>query len=445
MTRGGAGRQVARPVALTALLAALAAGVVVAAPAPTAAQTKDQDAAGLRQVGHLPVPGALSLAFSTRQPVAYVLARTGGGTVVTLDVRDPVSPRVLAELPVLSTAYMEDLDVGERADGSTFLPVRERDGLRLVDVTDPSRPAPRGRIEVESHTWTCITAECTHVLGTRNGFADTAHFPVVDLSDLDAPRLAALVRSPVGVVHDWNRDGAGVLWAAGGNGIAAFDMSSPTRPVLLGATDEHGTKGYSEHNDRLQLHSTMRPNAGRFEPGVRPELRRGNVLVAVEEGDATTCTDSVQTWYLPHLDPASAPQVEDGQAVGAIRPLDTWSIAEDAPTRPSATSRLCGVHWFDQHPDGFLVVAAYAAGTRILDLRDAQDIREIAFANDPDDQAGQSYWVPARDGAGRTTGRPTDLVYTVDVGSVSGIVVGTSGGVDVFEVTLPGLPRQARR
>jgi long-chain acyl-CoA synthetase len=437
VTRPSACRQAGRPLLLSALLAAVGLLVLVAAPTSSLAEQPGSSATGLRQVAHLPVPGAITMAFSSRQPVAYVLARKGGGTIVTVDVSDPVRPRALAELPVLSTAYMEDLDIGERADGSTFLPVREGDGVRVVDVTDPRKPVARGLLAVESHTWTCVTVECTHALGTRNGFDDSSRFSVVDLSDLDAPRLAAMVPSPVGVIHDWNRDGAGVLWASGGNGIAAFDLASPTRPVLLNATDLHGTKGYSEHNDRLHLHSTLRPHSGPQVPSAPADVRHGNVLLAVEEGNAVDCTDSVQTWHVPHLDAQRAPQVGADPLVGSIRPLDTWSLAQDAGVRSPATTQLCGLHWFDYHQEGFLVVAAYASGTRVLDVRDAHDIREVGRAADGDDMAGQSYWVPERDAHGRSTGRRTDLVYSLDVGSLSGVVLGTRGGVDVFQAALP--------
>lgn len=431
-----------RVTAASAALASLGALALLATAGTSAAAPADSAAPGLRQVGHLPVPGALTMTFSTRQPTAYVLARKGGGTVVTVDVSDPRRPRAVAEVPVPSTEYMEDMDVGERHDGTTLLPVREGHGLRLVDVSDASTPRPRGLLPVESHTWTCVTPECTHVLGTRNGFTDTARFPVVDVSDLDAPRLAALVPSPVGVLHDWNRDSDGVLWASGGEGIAAFDMSVPTRPVLLNATDEHGRKGFSEHNDKLHLHSTLRPGTGRQLTGAPPDLRHGNVLLAVEEGNAIDCTDSVQTWYVPHLDAQLAPQVGADPVTGSLRPLDTWSLAQDAGVRSPSTSQLCGPHWFDLHQDGFLAVAAYASGTRLLDVRDPHDIREVAHAADGDDMAGQSYWVPERNALGQTTGRRTELVYSLDVGSLSGVVLGARGGVDVFEATLP---REGRR
>jgi len=427
--------------AATALVVLAGAGLLLD---PARADGSAVLSSGMQHVTRVPLPGAVSVAFDSRRPVAYVVTREHGGTVATVDMADPRRPRVLGTLAVPSQAYMEDVSVGERPDGTTFLLVREVDGVRVVDVTDPGAPRSRGFLDVESHTWTCVDAGCSHAYGTRNGFTGTGVFAVVDLTDLDAPRTAALLPSAVGVVHDWDRDAAGVVWAAGGNGLAAYDVTDPTRPVLVATSDAHGTKGHSEHNDQVQLHGTQRPHADRYRAGHRRDgasLERGNVLLVSEEGNDVDCTDTVQTWHVPHLDPAlAAAESPDGLAGrGSVTPLDTWSL-EDAPasSRPPV-SLLCSVHWFDARSDGFVVVPTYGSGTRVLDLREPLDIRQVAFHVADRVQAIQSRWVPERDGTGRATGRASRFVVTADVGTPTGFTTSPDGGLDVFEVDASAL------
>lgn len=401
-------------------------------------------ASNVERVGGVEVPGAVSVTFSSRQPVAYVGSRTDGGMVVSLDITDPRRPVELDRIAVPTGVYMEDHTMGERADGTTFLLVREdhngAPGLRVVDVTDPRDLRLRGAASVSPHTWTCVDAACSYAYGAAAGainpYSPPFTFPVLDLHDLDAPTFTT-VGSPGGF-HDWNRDEAGVMWGVGREGIAAWDVSNPQKPRIIGSSDHNGAwDPLNELNDRLHLHGSLRPNAAAFDPGrgaAAASLERGNVLVVSEEGHAQDCTDSVQTWYVPQLRPSRVPVTD--LASGGITPLDSWSMLETDPATRSTTV-WCAVHWFDAHQDGFLVVPAYASGTRVLDVRDPEAIKEIGYHWEADDLSNQSYWVPERTPSGLTTGRATSLVYTVDVGQGPGPVHGVLGGIEILEVTLP--------
>lgn len=263
-----------------------------------------------------------------------------------------------------------------------------------------------------------------------------AEFPVVDLHDLDHPTKTA-VRNETHGFHDWNRDGASVMWGAGMEGLAAFDASDPVAPTLLNSSDLRGVRGVSEYNN-LELHGSLRPNAERFTPHVgenNVSVRQGNVVLVSEETLDHDCTDSFQTWYVPHLDAAEY-QADNPTGVigsGTITPLDSWSLLNDTATVPSGD--WCSVHWFDYHQDGYVVVPTYDHGTYVLDVNDAHAIRERAHHFVPANAASQSYWVPDRDRRGDATGNATFLAHTADIGDFDRVLTGAEqidGGIDIF-------------
>ncbi len=104
------------------------------------------------------------------------------------------------------------------------------------------------------------------------------------------------------------------------------------------------------------------------------------------DGDEVVCSraGSFQTWYVPDLDWAAyRTKNPDGTkvGVGTIAPLDSTNAPAEfeAGATPPATA-FCSAHWFDVHQDGFVAQGWYGAGLRILDVRDARDIRQLDYA-----------------------------------------------------------------
>jgi hypothetical protein len=412
---------------IVAAALAIAGITVVAAAGSTAAEDPPARANGLELVGSVDLDGAMSLAFSTRTPHAYVHTRQGGGRLVVLDIEDPVHPEFVSSVPVVSGPYMEDLQIGERAGGVTFALVRTDSKLSIVDVTKPDDPRKRGTMVAESHTYECADVTCAYAYATWASSADNLHFAVLDLRDLDQPRLAATFPSPIGILHDWHRDAAGVMWAVGANGFAAYDVTIPTAPRLLNRSDIHGVKSpLNPYNDRLQFHGAQRPDAA----------KGGDVLFVSEEGDNADCTDSFQTWRVPSLD---APATLDLRDLGTITPISSWSLLDADPATLPVDPAFCSVHWFDSHEAGLVAIPTYAAGTRVLDVRDPADIRQVGYHFTDDSMAIQSYWVPERKANGRLTGRHTRLIYTTDAGLVANPFLPSpilsGGGVRIFRAS----------
>ena len=416
----------------------------------------------VKKIGGIPETTAISMEFARTGPYAYVSSLD---TISVLDLTDPRSPRLRG---TLTQALFENeaMTYGERREdgvltrfviagidllrASTDDPdhVNVDDGpqIAIIDVTDPDRPftrsvTPVGDVTTSTHTVQCVDAfDCRYAYsaGSRGSFS------ILDLSDLDAPRQIGVVRSPAagpnpvfarGAGHYWDFDGR-LGWHTGSGGAAAFDVSNPAAPVLVNATDANGTA--PGLNDFIH-HNSMRPNADAFTAGAAPSIANGNVLLVTEEdyandGDEVVCSraGSFQTWYVPDLDGAAyRAKNPDGTkvGVGTISPLDSTNAPAEfeAGATPPATA-FCSAHWFDVHQSGFVAQGWYGAGLRILDVRNARDIRQLGYATGVATEVWDAYWVPVRNAAGKAVpGKKTNLVYTADA----------VRGVEVFEVTLP--------
>ncbi len=422
--------------------------------------------ANVTQLAGIPETAAISMEFARTGPFAYV---SSTDTISVLDLTDPRAPKLRGTL-VQALFENESMTYGERmvdgklvrfviagidlfrvaSDDPQHVNVDNGAQLAIIDVTDPDNPFTRSvtpldgpaAITSSTHTVQCVDqADCryAYTAGGRAGF-----FSILDFTDLDAPKQVSTVFSPAaganpvftrGAGHYWDFDGV-LGWHTGSGGAAAFDVSNPLKPLLVNATDPKGIAPV--FNDFIQ-HNSMRPNAKAFKPGAPPSIANGNVLLVTEEdyandGDEIECdkAGSFQTWYIPDLDGAAyRAKNPDGKkvGVGTISPLDqTNAPAEfEAGATPPATA-FCSAHWFDVHQDGFVAQGWYGAGMRIMDVRDAKNIKQFGYATGLVTEVWDAYWVPKRTAAGvAIPGQKTNIVYTADA----------VRGIEVFEVALP--------
>ena len=450
-----------RNVARRALPALAAVGLVVAgAPLArgAAAPVPVVTSSNVSLETTLPLPGTISMEFARTGDFAYV---SGLDAITVLDISAPLAPRIMGTV-VNALFENESMTYGERVvngkrirfviagidlvQGSPSDPLSFNlggDELAIVDVTDPTAPYIRSRATTttSTHTVQCLDQlDCryAYTAGTRGKFS------VVDLTDVDKPREIATVPSsaaagnPVfssGAGHYWDFDGV-LGWHTGSGGAQAFDVSNPLAPVPVTGTDALGRK--TPYNDFI-LHNSMRPNAKRFRPGAAPSVQNGNVLLVTEEdyandGDEVICdrSGSFQTWYVPDLDGAAYRARNTTGALpdqGTVTPLDISQPPSEfggGLTTPAAA--FCSAHWFDFHQDGFVALGTYQEGLRILDVRDAKNIKQYGYSTSLATETWDAYWVPQRDAAGVSIpGRKTNIVYTADA----------VRGVDVYQVTLP--------
>lgn len=392
----------------------------------------------------------ISGCFSKSAPFFYL---SGLDTLSIFDVSDPEDPELVS---VLDNIVFENeaMNCGERRgkDGvERFLLIGNnlydysssdpegsagstlRDELIVVDVTDPSNPHIRSRLETTTgdHTVACIletACDYAYSSGGRNGFS------IVDLRDLDEPRevdgdaLAAGVQPFSGATrgHKWNF-AAGYGIHTGRTGTKILDVTDPRKPKVLATTGEAGRgknpdgESANGYNDFVH-HNSSWPNAENFVAGVEPLLENGNVLLVTEEDyeDVNCATaGSFQAWHVQSLPGGGAGE-------DAIVPLDKVELA-DLGSYPLPVGAFCSAHWFDYHQSGIAAAGFYGGGTQFIDVRDPENLTSFGHAVWGSSEVWDTYWAPVYNKNGIATGRRSNLAYSVDL----------VRGLDVYRVDVP--------
>lgn len=372
-------------------------------------------------LGTIPIAGAISANFKGQY--MYV---TGLSGLTTVDISNPAAPR-LTDLDPLPHFENEDVTLG----GNLLLISNDSaEGvgvLYIFDISNPAAPVLRGKPflldtilgTMPSHTATCIQA-CKYVYLAGNSDGIT----IIDLRNPDAPRVAGKFTPPITgwATHDVNVDSANFVWIVGAGGTAAYSIADPLRPVLVGKTDFTGTTGL---NDFIH-HNSIRPQVV-LADGTK---KHGSVLLVTEEDyERPTCQDagSFQTWQISGALSANKPAV--------LKNLDSWATELDELTRTAGHSPatvLCSAHWFDERA-GLVAQGWYEQGTRILDVRNPRDIKQVGYFVMPGTETWAANWAP--------TDPRGEIFYTVDL----------SRGIDILRfnrtasATLPALVAPVRQ
>jgi len=403
--------------AVVALAAALPAG---AGAQSDAISVVDSDlpfvSENIRLVGTIPVAGAIGAVF--RGQHMYV---TGLSGLSTFDISDPAAPRLTSVTP-LPHFENEDVSLG----GNLLLIANDSaEGvgvLYVFDLSNPAAPALRSAFptggdillnNTPSHTATCLQ-ECrfAYLAGSSRGIT------IVDLRNPDLPRIAGSFTPPITswATHDVEVDSQGYAWVVGAAGTAAYDVRDPLRPVLVARTDASATTG--PLNDFIH-HNSFRMTRTRGGKEVATDI----VLITEEDYERPTCADagSFQTWKINGGLSAVTP--------ATLTNLDSWATELDELTRlegHSPATVLCSAHWFDVR-DGLVAQGWYEQGTRILDVRDPANIKQVGYFVMPVTETWAAYWAP--------TDPRGEVVYTVDL----------ARGIDILRVERPAPDRPGVR
>lgn len=420
-----------------------------------------------------PDVAAISAAFASDSPTMYVSTLKG---LSAYDISAPAQPR---HLSTFEFAYWQNeaAQLGERVvDGKPvkfilvgldgIYAVSPTDSSRrtstsakelvVVDVTNPTSMRIRGRVQVgtSTHTVSCVNPECTHAYSAGSG----STFSIIDMTDLDKPVEIAKPKTAVGgfAGHDWDLDAQGIFWHVGAKGTVGFDVSNPTNPVPVAGTNAAG--GKAPYNNFIH-HNSIRPHAENFVSEGRDAtgtpitrdaaLDAGNVMLITEEDYLDpTCQGgegSFQTWRVPYVDAQqyAGDNPDFRPAQGKIEPLDMWNTELLDSGRRSIAGALCSAHYFTYHEGGFVAQGWYQQGTRILDVRDPSDIKQVGYFFTGASETWSAYWVPEYDASGHQTGRDTNLVYTADVRGIDVLRVGlpTTAPAETAELRAPILPQ----
>ena len=243
-------------------------------------------------------------------------------------------------------------------------------------MTDPANPTIRSYVKAptSTHTVQCVSQDsCDYAYTAGEG----GTFSVLDLRDLDRPAVLpvaprSVASGPAGPNSPFGSgSGSGHYWEfeqdapradgtpgrrlgthTGSGGAQVFDVSDPTKPVAIAATNARART--SPYNDFI-LHNSMRPNSRKFVEGAPPSIANGNVLLVTEEdyldgGEELACDQagSFQTWYVPTLDAARYQADSAGGTLvdkGTIEPLDiTNAPSEFGGGATTPAGAFCSAH-----------------------------------------------------------------------------------------------------
>ena len=141
-----------------------------------------------------------------------------------------------------------------------------------------------------------------------------------------------------------------------------------------------------------------------------------------------------QTWNVPDLDGAAYAAANPGLEPnkGTIEPLDLLNPVALGDGLSTPVGGFCSAHWFDYHQSGIVAQGYYQQGLRLIDVRNARDLRQYGYVTGGASEVWDAYWVPQRDRKDRATAKKTNVIYTTDL----------VRGLDVYEVDLPGTEPQ---
>ena len=209
------------------VVAALVLALIVRMPAPACTQDCIDYEEYFRQTGNLTLDGMGQQSVLLDD---YALVAAWDAGLQVIDIADPCSPQVVADLVV----------PGEQAcalalDGTRLCLVDRELGLRVIDVSDPLAPVQLGLLGLDGWPWDLATTGNLALVsdGVVGGVS------IIDISDPTSPVLLSEFH------QSWHTYGvacAGTLayLAEGDLGLLVLDISNPGAPVLLGelATNE---------------------------------------------------------------------------------------------------------------------------------------------------------------------------------------------------------------
>lgn len=425
------------------------------------------DAENPQLVTHLPVPHYENEDVSVGGDRLLISGdgTLGGSNLVVVDISDPEAPFIeqVINMQLLDEGHtatcVQDCKYAWvagggsiaviRLDGNTQVPKGATPGAQVSNGPGVNGPQPVGSVTVPMPV-------------TGN----------VEAGDLKVYREFGWS------THDVQVDEAGYAWVVGGHGTIAFDtrpghygednLLDPTVVARTGPEaladgelscdgfNEDGTpeEGCEDDGDTLNdfiHHNSWRPDATEFKSRKDKQLKQKGVkpgeTVLITEEDiwsrATSATTkggcetqgSFQTWQVKQLKTT-------GENEATVKPLDSYTTefnefltdqddVEGMDLIP--TNGFCSSHYFDEQ-DGLVATAWYEQGTRLLDVRDPTDIKEVGYFMAPDSVVWAAYWSPT----------DPSIIYVMDHQRGIDVLRVGEGAVAGSEVSAPAVPQWFR-
>ena len=331
----------------------LSAALVVSAATVSHAELRRAAGAGLKPVASVPYDGGTHLALTRigGRDYAFASSLAIGGTVRVIDVTNPATPKVVAQIPCYANqAHLQishdnkTLVIGEDVahGGDVCGPAGEM-GFYTVDISNPRRPKPLAAANVArgAHTTTTHpTKPYVYVSYGDVAATEAAEFEVWSIKNPAKPELVSVV--PVVGYHGPHD----ITFTADGTRAVAASMSLMQ---ILDTTDPENPTELA----RIQCPGCSHNHEARFTPD------EAHVIINDETPSGPACP--LGGLYFYEWDPKAEPYMT---LIGQWQPREVVTPSSE-PTRAGQ----CTSHTFGVSPDGTKVAASWhTAGVHVVDI-----------------------------------------------------------------------------
>jgi hypothetical protein len=360
-------------VALAALAVAASTASTAAAPGPADQPDKTTN---VRRIAHFPpAPGGEGgdIDFDRHLVYAADINRSGGGGGVhVVDSRGP-HPTELGHFRC--PGYQND--VATIRPGLIALGFHDsscggaKQGVRLVDVSDPRRPRFLGSVRVPgggTHTLTAYPGKPL-IYSSPGGNSSEAAWRTeyfIDVSEPRDPRIAGRFDPATAGCHDVTfhfEKGSKLAFCAGGSETQIWDVTSPLRPEVVGRMD----------HPAISFHHSVAVTSD------------GELAVVGDESTASNCAGApTGAVFAYDVSDPEAPQARGWFAVPRGGSRDPYELVG---------SYGCTAHNFEFLQGTRLLAAAwYRGGMNVVDWSDPDDPVEVAHFRTERTNYWSAYW-----------------------------------------------------
>lgn len=344
------------------------------------------------------------------------LVTTGAKGLSIYDVTNPLTPMLLGNLPL---PHFQNESVSVSDDGSIALISTDTvaagtggvgNGVRIIDISDPTAPTELGNTGGSSHTAMCATADCTWIYGSNGN--------IYDATDPTSPEQVGKWKPGGGGGHALFRDASGLVISDSTPRYVLDPREDPANPAVLTS----GEVPFRFRPDGLLQHNSYRPGADEWVPrrdpaefpedalvddaeGRAADLRPGELLVGTSESNINlSCSNAggLSTWDMRNFD-----QGRPMEMMEVFRPFQGTYVDGN----PAINALGCSAHWFDVK-DGMIVAGWYEHGIRFFDVDLTNGkLTQKGFFQPVATQAGSAHFVGTVDLPELGT---AEIIYSTD-------------------------------
>ncbi len=358
---------------------ALGAGILPSGAAPT------QSSANVKLIGGMRFAGGTDLDFRDNYAFVGSFENADGGLYI-FDISDPAAAKLVGRFKC--PGYQDDVGVWRNtvvmgmhyAQEHTGCTARENGGLRLLDVTDPTKPVEKSFLDIPdggTHTLT-IVGDTGYVYANPGGNSfcgvpgtyddcDIAETAIVDIRDASHPKIVGSWLPPTSSgCHDVNVVG-NRAYCAGSNITHILDITDPVHPVVIS----------SIVNPLIFYHHGAVPSSD------------GDTLVIADEAYGAHVCDPLGAnptgafWFYDISDESNP------QLAGWISQTGFLAIGSLAY---NTRGDWCTAHNFNMVPGkDWMVASSYTGGTSIIDFSNPASPTVIGWIIPEDADTWSSY------------------------------------------------------